>query len=58
MPSIKLGRCGPNGYHNPDEFHARVPSLFIFFGVLACIGVFKTCVQFVNLLCTFVGVCD
>ena len=49
MPNIKLERCGPNGYKNAEEIHARVPSLFILFGVHACIGVFKACVQTVDL---------
>jgi len=58
MPSIKLECCGPSGYHIPDEFHARVPSLLILFAVHTCIGVFRTYVQFVKLLCAFVGICD
>ena len=58
MLSLKLDRCVPIGYSNGDEYHARSPSLFILYAVHACIGVFKTCVRFVNLLSEFVGVCD
>ena len=57
MASIKLVRCGPNGYHNPDEFHARVPSLFYIIWSGCMYRSFKTYVQFVNLLCAFVGGC-
>jgi hypothetical protein len=58
MPSIKLERWGPNGSQNPLSFMPESHLCLYYLEVHDYIGVFKTCVEFVNLLCSFVVVCD